>query len=241
MKQQRLSPQQDLDNSNFQSSGMSPAFSMGNQYRQQLLANASTAPAASTEITKPRLGVWTTGRRGGYGGVTSEELPRSGNWDSDDFLNHHSDRSNSWAANNIRNGANQDLQAYDFTFEKLDSNGAPIPGTAQGLELTVPSDSKVLDIQHTYQGSGGYGKFIALEDIVTGARVSIHHLDSVGDFRKGQILKGGTVFGTQGASGNGRYDFATHIDIVGTEEAVSAFIRSNQEGNFKTRNEEVKG
>ncbi len=178
------------------------------------------------------LGVWTTGRSGGSG-VTSRLLPRD--WDMNDTLAHHSDRSRSWAANNIRNATNQDLQAYDFTFEKLDSRGAPVAGSAKGVELIVPSDSKVIDIQTTYQGSGGYGRFIALEDVETGARLSIHHLDTVGDFRVGQVLRGGTIFGTHGGSGNSRSSYATHVDVVGTRGSVERFVRSNQEGTFRTR------
>ena len=55
---------------------------------------------------------------GAVEGVTSTPLRGGGQWSPGDFLSHHSDRSHSWAANNIRNGANQDLQAYDFTFER---------------------------------------------------------------------------------------------------------------------------
>ena len=144
------------------------------------------------------------------------------------------DRSNSSAAQRIRNGTNQDLQA-DFTFEQIDAQGNGIAGTAQGLPLITPWDSKVLDIQPTFQGSGGYGKFIALEDVETGMRFELHHLDSVGEFSIGQVIPGGTTIGTQGASGNQRYDFATHVDIVGTPESVEDFVRSNQSGKFRTQ------
>ncbi len=185
-----------------------------------------------------RSAAWTTGRPGGRGGVTSQPLDADGDWSATDFLEHHSDRSGSWAANNIRDGRNQDLDAYDFTFEALDEAGNAVEGSAQGLPLITPFDAKVHDIQSSYQGSGGYGRFIALEDMETGLRLSIHHLDTVGDFRKGQVLDGGTEFGTQGGSGNTRHQYATHVDVVGTQEAVEAFVRANQSGEFSTRVEE---
>jgi hypothetical protein len=179
--------------------------------------------------------VWTTGRPGGRGGVTSRQLNRDGNWSRDQWLTHHSDRSNSWAARNIRNAKNQDVQAWDFTFEKKNQRGEGIAGSAQGLELISPWDAKVHDVQHTYAGSGGYGRFIALEDVETGLRFEVHHLDTVADVRKGQLMDGGSVIGTQGASGSGRYSFATHVDIVGTMEAVEQFVRANQSGRFRSK------
>ena len=178
--------------------------------------------------------VWTTGRVGGRGGVTSQELDRDGNWTRDDWLEHHSDRRDSWAARNIRNSKNQDLQAYDFTFEKQNARGEAIPGTAQGLDLISPWDAKVHDVNHSLAQSGGYGKFIALEDLETGLRFEVHHMDSVADVRRGGTVNGGDVIGTQGASGRGRYSFATHVDIVGTAEAVEQFVRANQSGRFKS-------
>ena len=196
-----------------------------------------TDGTTAVEQASPRgpTAAWTTGRPGGRGEVTSRSLAADNG--PQDWLTHHSDRSNSWAANNIRNSKNQDLQAYDFTFERLDSQGQAIAGSAQGLELIVPADSKVVDIQKSYRGSGGYGMFIALEDVETGLRTSIHHLDSVGAFSVGQVLKGGTVFGTQGGSGSHRHEHQTHVDIVGTEAAVQTFVRSNQTGTFRTRKE----
>ena len=180
-----------------------------------------------------RYAVYTTGKTSS--GIGSPELARDGSWTTANWLEHHSDRSNSSAAQRIRNGTNQDLQAYDFTFEQIDAQGNGIAGTAQGLPLITPWDSKVLDIQPTFQGSGGYGKFIALEDVETGMRFELHHLDSVGEFSIGQVIPGGTTIGTQGASGNQRYDFATHVDIVGTPESVEDFVRSNQSGQFRTQ------
>lgn len=177
---------------------------------------------------------WTTGRPRGGGGVTSRQLPAGGEWDHTRFLDHHSDRSSSWAADNIRDARNRDLQAYDFTFERTSGNGQAIAGSAQGLPLISPWDARVHDIHHTYSGSGGYGRFIALEDLETGLRFSVHHLDTVGDFTKGQVLQGGTVIGTQGGSGQQQHSYATHVDIVGTPEAVAAFVRANQTGRFRT-------
>lgn len=176
--------------------------------------------------------VWTTGQAGG--GITSRPLNRDGNWSQDNWLDHHSDRSNSWAAGNIRNAKNQDLQAYDFTFERQNERGEAIAGSAQGLELISPWDAKVHDVCHDFASSGGYGKFIALEDLETGLRFEVHHLDTVADVRKGGTLNGGDIIGTQGASGRRRYDFATHVDIVGTPEAVEKFVRANQSGRFKS-------
>jgi predicted chitinase len=182
--------------------------------------------------------VWTTGRPGGGGGVTSRQLAAGGEWDRSGFLDHHSDRSGSWAANNIRNARNRDLQAYDFTFERVNGSGQALAGTAQGLPLITPWDARVHDIQKTYSGSGGYGRFIALEDLETGLRFSVHHLDTVGDFSKGQTLTGGTVLGTQGGSGAQQHSYATHVDIIGTPEAVEQFVRANQTGRFRSTRRE---
>ncbi len=179
--------------------------------------------------------VWTTGRSRGQGAVTSRELDRDGQWTRDQFLAHHSDRSGSWAAGNIRDGKNQDVQAWDFTFEKQNQSGQALAGTAQGLELISPWDARVHDVQHTYAGSGGYGRFIALEDVETGLRFEVHHLDTVADVRKGQLVDGGSVIGTQGGSGATRHSYATHVDIVGTIEAVEQFVRANQSGRFRSR------
>ena len=210
------------------------AAAEGWEERADEAARAAAGPEEQNRGS--RYGAWTTGRRGG-GAVTSVELPRNGDWSGRDLWDHHSDRSQSWAANNMRNHLNQDLQAYDVTFEKVDANGVPIAGTAQGLPLQAPSDMKVIDIQKSYQGSGGYGMFIVLEDLETGKRIQVSHLDSVGDFAKGQVLSGGTNFGSQGASGRGRHDFATHVDVVGTLEAVELFVHSNQSGEFRTSGE----
>lgn len=178
--------------------------------------------------------VWTTGRPGGRGGVTSRELNRDGAWDSSDWLTHHSDRSDSWAARNIRNAKNQDIQAYDFTFERKNARGEAIAGSAQGLKLISPWDAKVHDVNASFAQSGGYGKYIALEDLQTGLRFEVHHLDTVADVRRGGTIDGGDVIGTQGASGRGRFDYATHVDIVGTAEAVEQFVRANQTGRFRS-------
>jgi hypothetical protein len=178
--------------------------------------------------------VWTTGRPGGRGGVTSRELDGGGNWSQDNWLTHHSDRADSWAARNIRNDKNRDLQAYDFTFERQNAQGEAIPGSAQGLELFSPWDAKVHDVNPTLAGSGGYGKFIALEDLETGLRFEVHHMDSVADVRIGETLSAGDLIGTQGASGRERFSFATHVDIVGTAEAVEQFVRVNQSGRFRS-------
>lgn len=180
--------------------------------------------------------VWTTG-----GG--SSLLPRD-NWDASDLRPHHSDRTNSAAANRVRASstpvAYNSVDAFDLTFEKMDSNGNAMNGSAQGLPLMVPVRSLVVDIQKTFQGSGGYGKFILIEYLegdLVGQRVEIHHLDTVEDVRKGEELPAGAIFGTQGASGTTRFGYATHVDIVGTADAVVLFAKSNQTGNIQTKKE----
>jgi muramidase (phage lysozyme) len=182
--------------------------------------------------TAPRA-VWTTG-----GG--SSLLPQNGKWDQGDFRTHHSDRTSSYAADQVRAGRNipyDSVDAYDFTFESLDGSGRAVEGSAQGLPLIIPVKSRVLDIQPTFQGSGGSGKFILLEYVegdLAGERVSIHHLDTVKAYAKGQLVPGGAVFGTQGSSGERQFDYAAHVDIVGTAPAVERFVRANQSGKFET-------
>lgn len=225
------------------SQGQGPQTFGSNIERQRWLAAQQSQPSptqsesGSGELDRNPYAVWTTGHGRGGGGITSEMLSQSGQWGTADFLRHHSDRSNSWAANNIRNEQNQNPQAYDFTFEKTDDQGRAINGSAQGLELITPMDAKVMDIQSTYQGSGGLGCFVVLEFIETGKRVSIHHLDSAAALSKGQIISGGTVIGTQGAAGSTRFQYPTHVDIVGTPEGIEAFVRANQSGEFKTKRE----
>ncbi len=205
----------------------------------RIWTNASQLSKKSTEANgssnRGEYAVWSTGTPRGGGGVTSRELGRGGNWDRNDFLRHHSDRSQSWAANNIRNAKNQNVQAYDFTFERINNRGQALAGSAHGLELISPWDARVHDVQHTFQGSGGYGKFIALEDIESGLRFEVHHLESVADVRKGGTVDGGDIIGRQGASGNTQFSYATHVDIVGTAEAVEQFVAANQSGKFRTR------
>lgn len=206
-----------------QTHGIEPQWAQG--------ATSSANPERSQ--SRPRQAAYTTGGDRVGSDVRTELLAADGSWSSDDFLGHHSDRSNSWAANKIRNAQNQDLQAYDFTFESLNDQGQPIAGSAQGLELISPQDAKVIDLQTRYAGSGGLGCFVVLEYLDNGKRVSVHHMDSVAELSKGQIISGGTVIGTQGASGSTKFQYNTHIDIIGTIEAVEAFVRANQSGEFK--------
>ena len=175
---------------------------------------------------------WATG-----GG--SSLLPQSGDWGEGQLREHHTDRTVSAAADRVRAGRDipyGSVEAYDFTFEKLDSAGNAVPFSGLGLPLMAPTRCRVLDIQKTFRGSGGYGKFILLEYLdgkLAGERVEIHHLHTVEDLNKGQVLEGGTVFGTQGGSGStGPNDFPVHIDIVGTPAAVVHFTKSNQTGTF---------
>ena len=218
-------------------SGMANSERLAQMQQQQ----QHSMSIASTEFQKQSgdrapYAAFTTGRAHPVAGVESRLLDQDESWGTRDFLTHHSDRSTGWAANNIRNGQNQDLQAYDFTFERLDAQGRPIDGTAQGLPMYVPVDSKVLDIQLTPAGSGGYGCFVVMEYLDSKLRIAVHHLASVEPgLAKGNEIKGGTVFGYQGGSGSVPGQYATHIDIVGTLPAVEEFVRSNQSGNFKTR------
>jgi hypothetical protein len=207
------------------------------QLQQQMAQHMVSSTAFEMKSgNRDPYGAFTTGRAHPGAGVESRLLDQSGDWNTRDFLAHHSDRSNSWAANNIRNEKNQHLQAYDFTFEKLDERGRPIDGTAQGLPLYVPVDSKVLDVQLTPAGSGRYGCFVVLEYLDSGLRIAVHHLESVEEgVSKGTEIKGGAVFGYQGGSGNVPGQYPTHVDIVGTIEAVETFVRTNQSGDFKTR------
>jgi len=205
---------------------------------QRQLADQSV-PSTAFEMQqsdRAPYGAFTTGRAHPGAGVESRLLNQGGEWNTSNFLAHHSDRSTSWAAENIRNEKNQHLQAYDFTFERLDEQGKAIDGTAQGLPLYAPVDSKVIDVQLTPAGSGGYGCFVVMEYLDSKLRVSVHHLASVEEgIAIGDQIKGGEVFGYQGGSGTVPGQYATHVDIVGTIEAVEEFVRSNQSGNFKTR------
>jgi len=194
---------------------------------------ADPVPAAGGQAAqKYSLGrdpyaVWSTGNGG------SKEMPVNGQYKASSFLDHHSDRSRAWAANQLRNDKNPDLQAYDFTFEKTDKNGKGVAGTGKGLPFHAPSDCKVLDVQKELSGSGGYGLFIQLEDVETGRRFALHHMNSVGDFKKGDIVPGGTTVGSQGGSGSSsKSDYPTHLDIVGGEEAVLGFVQAQQMGTY---------
>ena len=200
------------------------------QQQRPQQGDAATEQSSERGPTK----AYTTGRRSAGASVQTVPLAQDGSWDQGDFLPHHADRANSWAANNIRDENNQDLNAWDFTFKNLDENGNEVAG-ARGVELILPWDAKVIDIQKTFEGSGNYGKYIAVEDVTSGLRFEVHHLDTVGDFQKGQELAGGTVIGTQGGSGNVRSQYAVHVDIVGTVEAVEQFVRANQSGKFTTK------
>ena len=93
-----------------------------------------------------------------------------------------------------------------------------------------------MDVQYTPAGSGRYGCFVVMEYLDSGLRIAVHHLESVADgIAKGDEIKGGEVFGYQGGSGNVHAQYPTHVDIVGTIDAVEAFVRTNQSGDFKTR------
>lgn len=194
--------------------------------------------ATTGQLDRNPYAVWSTGSSAGVGGgnVWSKELPADGSWDMGDTLGHHGDRSNSWGANQIRNQDNASLQAYDFSFSPTNDQGQPT-NAFRGTELHTPADMKVLEIQRSYSGSGGYGCFIHLEDVETGKRIVVNHLDSVGEFRIGDVIPGGTVFGEQGGSGNARDSYAVHVDIIGTSGAVEDFVRSQQSGTFRSAGE----
>tara|TARA_B100000614_G_C14397319_1_gene432269 strand:- start:61 stop:735 length:675 start_codon:yes stop_codon:yes gene_type:complete len=205
------------------------------QQRQALIANGG-ATYETRNSGRGEQAVYTTGRPYPGAGVISELLGPNGDWTRQDWHAHHEDRSNSWAANVLRGGPNQGLQSYDFTFESLDRNGRPVNGSAHGLPLIAPIDSRVIDLERSMANSGGLGCFVQLEYLDSGLKVAVHHLTSVApNIVKGGQIKGGTVFGYQGGSGYVPRDFDTHVDIVGTETAVEMFVRSNQTGDFKTR------
>ena len=207
------------------------------QLQQRQAPATSGGPAYETRNAgRGEHAVYTTGRAYPGAAVTSPLLRPDGDWTPRDWLPHHEDRSNSWAANQLRGGPNQDLQAYDFTFESLDRNGRPVNGSAHGLPLIAPIDSKVIDVERSMANSGGLGCFVQLEYMDSGLKVAVHHLTSVApNIVKGGQIKGGTVFGYQGGSGYRPRRFKTHVDIVGNETAVEMFVRSNQSGDFKTR------
>jgi len=217
--------------------GVSNAERIAQLQQRQELAAGSAATYETQNAGRGEYAVYTTGLASpGAANVTSPLLSQNGDWNSTNFLDHHEDRSTSWAANNIRGGPNQDLQAYDFTFESLDQNGRPVNGSAHGLALIAPIDAKVVDVERSMPNSGGYGCFVALEYLDSGLRISVHHLASVApNIVKGGQIKGGSVFGYQGGSGSIPHEYDTHVDIVGTEAAVETFVRSNQSGDFKTR------
>ncbi len=216
-------------------SGMSNSDRLAQMQQRHPTSIASTAFQEQSS-NREAYAAFTTGRAHPIAGVESRLLKQDGSWNTRDFLAHHSDRSTGWAANNIRNDLNQDLQAYDFTFEHLDEQGRPIDGTAQGLPLYAPVDSKVLDVQLTPAGTGGYGCFVVMEYLDSKLRIAVHHLASVEPgIATGDEIKGGMVFGYQGGSGRVPGQYPTHVDIVGTLPAVEEFVRSNQSGNFKTR------
>ena len=178
--------------------------------------------------TGDKRATWTVGKGG-----RSVELDAE-NWSSSDWLPHHSDRSNSWAANQIRNGQNPNPQAWDFVFEQPNAAGRGINGTAQGLPLQTHTDVRILDIQKSYSGSGGLGQFVIMEDVGTGQRVGVFHMDSVGNFNKGDVVPGGTFMGTQGSSGGSRFAYPAHVHATGTREAVEGWVRSQSTGGFTT-------
>ena len=218
------------------SSGAEQSPAVGQTGAKEQAAGAEQSQvAAEGQLDRNPYAVWTTGGSSvGAGNVTSQLLPADGQFSARDFRGHHSDRSGSWAANQIRDPQNQDLQAYDFTFEQTTDSGQAIDGSALGTQLHAPADMKVLDLQKNFQGSGGYGKFIHLEDVETGSRIVLNHLDQVGEFKVGQIVSGGTILGAQGGSGNTRSQYAVHLDIIGTASAVEDFVKAQQSGTFRT-------
>ena len=217
--------------------GMGNAARLAQMQQRQQVASSGGVEYETRNAGRGEHAVYTTGwPYPGAPDVTSPLLNQNGDWTTQDWLPHHSDRSRSAAANRIRGGPNQDLQAYDFTLERLDQNGKPIEGTAHGLPLIAPTDAKVFDVERSMPHSGNYGCFVVLEYLDSGLRVAIHHMASVApNIVKGGQIKGGTVFGYQGGSGKRPRQYPTHVDVVGTEAAVETFIRSNQTGDYKTR------
>ena len=181
-----------------------------------------------TGNTGDKRATWTVGKGG-----RSVELDAE-SWSSSDWLDHHSDRSNSWATNQIRNADNPNPNAWDFVFEQPNAAGRGIAGSAQGLPLQTHTDVRILDIQKSYGGSGGLGQFVIMEDVSTGQRVGVFHMDSVGSFNKGDVVPGGTFLGTQGSAGNTRFSYPAHVHATGTREAVESWVRSQGTGGYTT-------
>ncbi len=234
---QELSGSSSLERTQNPHRGMGNAARLAQMQQRQQVASSGGAEYETRNAGRGEHAVYTTGwPYPGAPNVTSPLLSQNGDWTTQDWLPHHEDRSNSWAANRIRGGPNQDLQAYDFTFESLDQNGTPVNGSAHGLALIAPTDAKIFDLERSMPASGGLGCFVVMEYIDSGLKVAVHHLASVApNIVKGGQIKGGTVFGYQGGSGKKPHVFPTHVDIIGTEAAVEMFVRSNQSGDFKTR------
>ncbi len=178
--------------------------------------------------TGDKRATWTVGKGG-----RSVELDAE-SWSSSDWLDHHSDRANSWGANQIRNADNPNPNAWDFVFEKPDAMGRGINGSAQGLPLQTHTDVRILDVQKSFSGSGGLGKFVIMEDVNTGQRVGVFHMDTVGNFNKGDVVPGGTFMGAQGSAGNTQFAYPAHVHAVGTKEALEPWVRSQGTGAYTT-------
>lgn len=180
--------------------------------------------------------VVTTGRDAN-GNVVS--LPLTGDYDQSNFLPHHADRSNSWAARQTHNEHNPvgEVNSWDFTFNEVGPDGQPT-NIHLGVPLIAPGDARVLDVQTEYEGSGGLGRYIVLEFTegeMAGKRIRIHHLDTVNAYEEGAVVPGGTVVGTQGNSGNDRFSYSeaySHVDAVGTPEAIHYFVQANHTGAY---------
>lgn len=82
--------------------------------------------------------------------------------------------------------------------------------------LKLPVNTKVIQILRddgtrfgTISGHAGYGNSILLE-LPTGERVRLSHLANLPDFKPGETIAAGTVFGTPGATGN---TYGEHLDV----------------------------
>ena len=158
------------------------------------------------------------------------------NWGAENLRPHHSNRTNPGVDTVFERG----LQQFPITrrrirsdLEKIDSQGKGIAGTAHGLPLMVPVRSLVVDIQKTFHGSGGYGKFILIEylegDLID--KESRSPPDTVEDFRPGKKYWRSRRE-HRARPGVLVLDMPPY-DIVGTAECSLCSLQANQSGDPK--------
>ena len=122
------------------------------------------------------------------------------------------------------------VDAYDLTFEKIDSQGKVLLEPHTDFRWWYPS--VVWLSIFVFHGSGGYEIY---SHWVSGRRSNrIESWDSPPRYRgrlphRSRYLR--VCLGTQGASGSTRFGYATYVDIVGTAEAVVLFASKSKRWN----------